>query len=78
MTDLHVLSEQIESLRAIVLRSNAPEIMDPREAATYLGVTDETLYRWRKDATGPKYSQPNARVIRYLRDDLIEWMRENQ
>jgi predicted DNA-binding transcriptional regulator AlpA len=70
------ISRQIDDLRAIVLRANAPEVMTPGEAAEFLGVTTETLYRWRKDAWGPKYSQVNPRLVRYLRDDLVAWLKE--
>ncbi|NTT87765.1 helix-turn-helix domain-containing protein [Tabrizicola sp. SY72] len=52
--------------------------MTPAEAAEFLSVTVESLFRWRKDATGPKYSRVNDRVIRYLRDDLIDWIREHR
>lgn len=44
------LGQQIADLRAVVLRANAPEVMTPAEAADFLAVTTETLYRWRKDA----------------------------
>ena len=47
-------------------------------AADFLGVTTETLLRWRKDAWGPKYSQPTPRMVRYLREDLITFLKEHQ
>ncbi|MFZ5708833.1 MAG: helix-turn-helix transcriptional regulator [Pseudomonadota bacterium] len=72
------LSQQIADLRSLVLRQQAPEVMTPAEAAEFLSVTVESLFRWRKDATGPKYSRVNDRVIRYLRDDLIDWIREHR
>ncbi len=72
------LSQQIADLRSLVLRQQAPEVMTPPEAAEFLSVTVESLFRWRKDAKGPKYSRINDRVIRYLRDDLVDWIRENR
>ena len=72
------LSQQIADLRSLVLRQQAPEVMTPAEAAEFLSVTVESLFRWRKDATGPKYSRVNDRVIRYLRDDLIDWIRDRR
>lgn len=72
------LSQQIADLRAIVLRANAPEVMTTEEAAAFLDVTVETLFRWRKDDTGPKYSQPNSRLVRYLRTDLVAWLEEHR
>ncbi len=72
------ISQQIADLRAVIVRANPPEVMTPQEAAAFLGVTDETLFRWRKDGFGPAYSQPNSRIVRYLRDDLISWLEEHR
>lgn len=52
------------------------EVMTPAQAADFLRVTTETLFRWRKDGSGPRYSQPNSRIVRYLRDDLITFLKE--
>ncbi len=70
------LSEQLEALHNDLIRSHPPQVMTCREAAQFLAVTDETLFRWRKDGVGPSYSQPNSRLIRYLYDDLVAWMKE--
>lgn len=67
---------EIRDLRADIARNMAPEVMTPEQAADFLNVTTETLYRWRKDASGPKYSQPTRSVVRYLKADLLEWMQE--
>ena len=72
------LGHELAEIRALVVRTNTPEVLTPREAADFLSVTDETLFRWRKDGVGPKYSQPNSRIVRYLRDDLISWVKEYQ
>ncbi|EAP83958.1 AlpA family transcriptional regulator [Sulfitobacter sp. EE-36] len=70
------IGQQLADLRVDMIRANPPQVMNPEEAATFLGVTTETLFRWRKDAFGPPYSQPTSRVVRYLRDDVVAWMRE--
>ncbi|WP_217356943.1 helix-turn-helix transcriptional regulator [Ruegeria arenilitoris] len=72
------IGQQIADLRVDMIRANPPQVMNPEEAATFLGVTTETLFRWRKDGNGPKFSQPTSRVVRYLRSDLIEFLREYQ
>ena len=72
------LSEQLKTLHNDLIRSNPPQIMTSREAAQFLSVTDETMFRWRKDGVGPSYSQPNPRVVRYLHGDLVAWMKEHQ
>ena len=50
------LSEQLKTLHNDLIRSNPPQIMTSREAAQFLSVTDETMFRWRKDGVGPSYS----------------------
>lgn len=72
------LASQIDALRADLIRSNPPLIMTSSEAAAFLGVSDETVLRWRKDDFGPPYSQPNCRIVRYLRDDVVAWLEENR
>lgn len=72
------LASRIDALRADLFRSNPPLIMTSAEAATFLGVSDETMLRWRKDGFGPSYSQPNCRVVRYLRKDVLAWLKEHR
>ena len=75
---LDQISERLDALHQDLVRSHPPQIMTTAEAARFLSVTDETLFRWRKDGVGPSYSQPNSRVIRYLHEDLLAWMKEQQ
>ena len=78
MTNIVELAEEIRGLRADLFRSNPPVAMNPVEAAQFLGVTTETLFRWRKDKIGPKFTQPTPKFLRYLHDDLVAWMKENR
>ena len=57
---------------------DAREVMTPQEAADFLRVKVDTLLRWRKDGVGPRYSQPNCRIVRYTREDLLAWLKEQQ
>jgi hypothetical protein len=75
---LDEIGQQLTDLREDIARNMAPEVMTTEQAADFLHVTTETLFRWRKDASGPPYSQPSRSVVRYLKDDLIAWMREHQ
>lgn len=72
------LAARLETLHEGLLRSTPPQVMNSREAAQFLGVTDETMFRWRKDGVGPSYSQPNSRIVRYLHSDLVAWLEENR
>lgn len=71
------LSQQIAELRELIVRAHPPEVMKPSEAAALIGVAVETLQRWRKDGFGPKYIQPNVRIVRYLRDDVLAFLEEH-
>ena len=73
---LDEIGQQLADLRAEIMRAHPPEVMTPAQAADMIGVTAETLFRWRKDACGPRYSQPNPRIVRYLRDDVVAFLKE--
>lgn len=75
---LDEIGQQLAALHRDLIRSNPPVLMTTRECAEFLSVTEETLFRWRKDGVGPRYSQPNLRVIRYDRDDVLAWIKEHR
>lgn len=47
------------------------------EAADYLGVTSQTLAQMAHRGTGPRYSKPSGRLVRYHVDDLDAWLRDH-
>jgi excisionase family DNA binding protein len=49
------------------------ETMSTKELAEYLGVTKQTLFRWRQDGYGPAWMQVGLRTIRYKLSDIKEW-----
>lgn len=73
---LDEIGQQLTDLRAHMNLAHPPAVMTPAQAAEMIGVTTETLFRWRKDRVGPPYSQPTSRIVRYVRDDVLAWMRE--
>lgn len=50
------------------------EVLTPEQAAERLGVSVNTLARWRMAGDGPRYCQINARLIRYRALDINEWL----
>lgn len=48
--------------------------LTPAEAALYLNVAALTLYRWRREGTGPAFCQPAPRIVRYAIDELHRWL----
>ena len=75
---LDEIARDISEIRQDLFRSHPPQVMTPVEAAAFLGVTVETMFLWRKNGTGPRFSQPTPRFLRYLHDDLVAWMKEHQ
>lgn len=73
---LDEIGQQIAALHAVIERAHPPEVMTPEQAAEMIGVTKDTLFRWRKDDTGPAYSQPTTHIVRYLREDVIAFLKE--
>ena len=48
-------------------------LINEKEVADMLCVTQRSLQRWRANGSGPKYVKM-ARHIRYLREDIYEWL----
>tara|TARA_R100000808_G_scaffold17177_2_gene38155 strand:- start:177 stop:389 length:213 start_codon:yes stop_codon:yes gene_type:complete len=49
-------------------------MMASRDAASYLGVTHNTLKTWRRTGEGPVFYRYSSRCIRYRRADLDAWI----
>ena len=50
------------------------EVLRPREAARYLGISRSTLDRWRKSGEFPKALQLGAQSIGWRKSTLDEWL----
>ncbi|MFN4311254.1 MAG: helix-turn-helix transcriptional regulator [Ferrovibrio sp.] len=53
-----------------------PALLTTKEAARLLRVDPQTMFRWRKDGTGPAYIRVAQTIIRYREIDLI-WFIDN-
>lgn len=53
-----------------------PVMLSSGDAADYLGVSTNTLARWRMDGVGPKYVK-SGRYVRYPAHYLAKWFKEN-
>lgn len=53
-----------------------PAMLSTGDAADYLGVSIDTLARWRMNGVGPKYVK-SGRYVRYPAHYLVQWFREN-
>ena len=50
------------------------DVLTPRQAAQYLGISDSALRLWRSDGRGPRYFRAGQKLIRYRRVDLDSWI----
>ena len=57
-------------------RSELPELINTKEAATIFGCSANTLKRWRYEGVGPEYVSLQGRP-RYDLAVLLEYIREN-
>ena len=49
-------------------------LLNTKEAARYLAVSDGTLRRWRSERFGPAYVQQSPRNVRYRMENLQKWV----
>ena len=49
------------------------DILRPTDLAKRLGVSVHTLAKWRWRGEGPIYFKPNNGVVRYRREDVLEY-----
>ncbi len=57
-----------------------PHLLTPKQAAEFLGVSVDTLARWRVLGAGPafvKFSRAKQALVRYRREDLERFIREH-
>lgn len=53
-----------------------PSLLTPRELAAQLGVDVSDLRRLRERGAGPAYIKITPRTIRYLSQDVAEWLKD--
>jgi predicted DNA-binding transcriptional regulator AlpA len=54
------------------------EILTERDLCSWLGISEPTLFRYRRDGTGPKFIQLSARRVAYRRSAIEEWLKDRE
>jgi len=49
-------------------------IVNERQAAKYLGISEGTLRLWRSLGKAPRHFKAGEKMVRYLRSDLDLWI----
>ena len=68
---------RIDELERALLRANPPMVMSSKECADFLGYSAEHMSNLKGEGRGPKCSKLGRRV-HYLRDDVLDWLRQHQ
>lgn len=53
-------------------------LLTPKEVAKQLGMTVQELHKLRRRHQGPAWCRINQKTIRYVSDDVVKWMQEQQ
>jgi predicted DNA-binding transcriptional regulator AlpA len=54
------------------------EILTERDVSDWLGLSEPTLFRHRRDGTGPTFIRLSARRVAYRRSAVEAWLRERE
>jgi predicted DNA-binding transcriptional regulator AlpA len=54
------------------------EVYTPQELAKKLGVSEQTLYKWRRSKIGPRPVYLSAQTVRYRRETVEDWIQEQE
>lgn len=53
-----------------------PNMLTPKQAAKYLGISEGALRLWRSEGKGPRHFKAGEKLWRYRRADLDSWIEE--
>ena len=76
------LQRQIEELQKRMdtvedILDNAKEVLSVEEAARFMDIARNSLYKMTSDRSIPFY-QPNGKMIYFEKADILEWIRKNR
>jgi predicted DNA-binding transcriptional regulator AlpA len=60
------------------MASSEREILTEREVSDWLGLSEPTLFRHRRDGTGPAFIRLSARRVAYRRSAVERWLSERE
>jgi hypothetical protein len=70
------IDKRADQLAALIINPDDPdEALSTADAARLLGCSHQWLEIQRGKGEGPKFTRLSPRMIRYLRSDLIAWLR---
>jgi predicted DNA-binding transcriptional regulator AlpA len=61
-----------------MISHSTDEILTKRQVCNWLGVSEPTLFRHRRDGTGPKFIRLSARRVGYRHSAVEAWLRQRE
>ena len=61
-----------------MISNSTDEILTEREVCNWLGVSEPTLFRHRRDGTGPKFIRLSARRVGYRHSAVEAWLSQRE
>lgn len=61
-----------------MLDEEKPVFFNTAQAAAYCGMSKGTFDRYRLRGEGPKYHRIGRKTVRYLKEDLDEWLQKSR
>jgi predicted DNA-binding transcriptional regulator AlpA len=58
--------------------ANTEQLLSEREVSDWLGLSEPTLFRHRRDGTGPTFIRLSARRVAYRRRAVEAWLSERE
>ncbi|WP_155208568.1 helix-turn-helix domain-containing protein, partial [Fulvivirga aurantia] len=67
-----------KSIGQIASHDTTDEILNQKEASEFLGISEVTLIKWKKEGRVPCEQLPGSRIIRYYKSQLREVLSRNR
>lgn len=61
-----------------MINNDSDEILTEAELCNWLGLSEPTLFRHRRNGTGPKFIRLSPRRVAYRRSAVVEWIKERE
>ena len=61
-----------------MISNSNDKILTEREVSNWLGVSEPTLFRHRRDGTGPKFIRLSARRVGYRHSAVEAWLSQRE
>jgi predicted DNA-binding transcriptional regulator AlpA len=61
-----------------MINNSTDEILTEREVCNWLGLSEPTLFRHRRDGTGPNFIRLSARRVGYRHSAVEAWLRQRE